>query len=175
MNINKIIFYTSFEVIVLTTILLLTYFVWNTFEIDKNAQIAYYYTNPSKYLSLKVESNIKLLSPQKNDEAINDNNKIELKINNISLIPKKYYIFMTIQNTHDLDINYLNLNINNQTYKTSDLKQFIKKENTYYLLLEEIIKPENTDTHNLYFWLSEETPDEEQNKELRFEFNIKEV
>lgn len=174
MEINKLIFYTIFETIMLIALIISTYFLWGTFD-NTPKDIAYAYTNPKANLSLDLENNLKPLIPIKDEEAINKNNQISLKLNNNGKTQKQYCIYLKINENTNLDIKYLKISIKEEPRYLYTLENFEYNNERYYIISKGLIDSNIEKTQNLYIWLSEETPNVEQNKELKFTISVEEM
>lgn len=175
MQINKLIFYTIFEIVALSIMIISTFFVWNTFNIDKSAQIAYSYTNRNERLTLEIKTALSPLSPIKDIDGISENNKVSLNINNVSKINKRYNLYLTVNETTSLNTKYLKISLGEDIYYLYNLEKFIKDQKVYYFIKTDEIKSKETINLNIYLWLSEETPNEEQNKNLDLSFKVEEM
>ena len=171
MRIKKAIVYTVFEIIVLILTLFITYNIWDNFELEKDAKIAYSYTD-KKSLKLNIENNLKPLTTIEDENYEQENNYLKLNISNDDTKTKTYKLYLKVDETSTLNINYLKLLYKNNIQTITDLKQ--NKKN-YYILDASKIKSSMETNEKLYMWLDIRTPNEEQGKTVNFEILIEEV
>ena len=172
MQINKLIFYTIFETILLTALIFSTYFIWNTFE---EKTIFFAYNNQKNTVTLQIENKIELLTRNKDTKAINENNKIIMYINNNGKIKKQYYTYLKVNEETNLDTKYLKISLNEEIKYLYTLENFTKNNERYYIISKGIINDNEKITQDIYLWLSEETPQIEENKIYNFEINVEEM
>lgn len=175
MHLNRIIFYTIFETITLIITLGVTYHMWDNFKIDESAKIAYSYTNKNEKISIKVDNNFKELIPLNDNLAFNNKNNFIIELYNPSEIKKQYALYLKINDNTNLDLNYLKINKNSDKEFVRKLENYKKELNSYFLIKNGIIKSKETLYNEVYIWLTEETPNTEQNKILDFNFYLEEI
>lgn len=175
MHINKLIFYTTFEIIALAIMLLSTFFIWNNFEMEESAEIAYSYTNKNERLVLDVNNNLSVLAPMKDKDGINEKSKVNLSIYNVSKINKRYNLYLTIDDSTTLSTKYLKISSGENPQYLFKLEKFYKDNQMYYFIKTDEIKSKENINLDLYIWLSEETPNEEQDKNLNLSFKVEEM
>ncbi len=172
MNINKCIFYTIFEIISLIAILFTTNILWNNFDMEEHAKTAYAYSHYNESIYLNIENKLTPLVPIKDDE-INYNNKITIKVNNISNSEKKYNLYFKVNSSSNININFLKISLGKEKKYLTELENFKENNSTYYLIKTSKINLYNT--YDFFIWLDYNTPDEEQGKTLDFEVIAKEL
>ena len=168
MQINKIIFYTIFESIMLLIVIITTYFIWDTFD-NESIKIASSYLNPKEKLEIEVKNNLEKITKTKKE-----NNNIEIHLKNNGEIKKLYYIYMKINKDSDIDTKYIKINLEEERYLYT-LENYVKNGEKYFILKSGIIDKKEEILENLHIWLTEETPENELNKTLNFEINVEKV
>ena len=172
MKINKLIFYTIFESLILLIVICSTYFIWDTFE--KETNMAYYYSNPEQEINLQVENNITSLKRQNDIKAINESSKIVINLNNTGNNKKQYYVYFKVNENNKLDTKYLKISLGEVKYLFT-LENYVQNNERYFIINKGIINKDETITKDLYLWLSEDTPIQEENKSYNFELNVQEM
>lgn len=172
MKINKWIFYTIFEIITLVIVLITTNILWNKFDLEEHANLAFSYVKTNTSLVTSIENHLSPLIPIKDNE-LTDFNKITINVNNISKSEKKYNLYIVINNKSNLNLKYLKFLIKNEKNYITNQPNFIKGNDTYYLInsnkITDYIK------EDLYIWLDETTPNEEQGKKINFQIITEEI
>lgn len=169
--INKKIFYLIFEIISLLLIIFITNNLWNKMT-AREVNVAYAYTNESK-LILNVDNNLSSLVPI-DDDKISNEEVINIEIININNIKKKYNLYFVIKDTN-LNEDYLKIRLNNEINYLKDLK--FKEEDgfSYYKITSGNIDKQSKEIVVLNLYLSSETPNSEQGKNMNIRFKIEEI
>lgn len=172
---NKQINSLIFEIVVLISTVVGTYFLWNTFDYDRVAKMAYEYSKYNNELLISVNSDDNLLVPYENSKVYT-NNTIYVSVKNINTINKTYELFLRFDNEKStLSKNYLLLDINNQVYHLSDLESFNKGIYTYYKITEDTINKKSVEEYEFNLFLEENTPTSEFDKILNLNFDVEEI
>ena len=165
---------TILETIVILSFLFITYNVWDNLEINKASQIAYQYSN-SKRLEFNIKNNITSLQVEEDKEAIKNNN-IEINVNNKNEINRNYNLYIKIDNDSTVTKKYLKISLNNEIKNLTILENFQDSKNTYYLIKEDEINKKSVNDYIINLWLDyNNTPINEQNKTLIYDFLIEEI
>ena len=172
MNINKWIFYTIFEILSLTLILVTTAILWNNFDLEPYAKTAYSYAHSNNSLLLNLENHLSTLVPT-NDTELTDNNKLTININNPNKTIKNYNLYFVVNNNSSLNLKYLKFKIGNDTDYIINTKKLQKKNENYYLI--KTLQVNEYKKEELYLWLDFNSPNEEQGKLLTFRIIIEEI
>ena len=168
MNINKKINSIILEILLIIVIVVSTNIYWDNLIINKSFSTKYI---NNRMLSLSINEHISELYPA---VTFNDNNYIELKVQNSSNLNKEYVMYLIIENS-TLDLNNLKINYNNKDYYLNDLEKINLYGKTYFTLEENVIKRDSVINKKCYFWLAEETSNNEQNKSFQISFDIDEI
>ena len=164
MNINKRIFNISLEIIILTTIIFITNIIWDDLPINKSASTIY--LNSKNNMQLKIET--------ENNSDDNSNSYVKLNIINKTDIDKEYVLYLVVNNSK-INTNYIKIKIDeNKEEYINNLEYTIFDNETYYFIEDNLIKNNSEKKSKYYIWLSEETPNTEENRELSFYFKINE-
>jgi len=113
--------------------------------------------------------------PLKDTLALKETNQLIIELHNPSQIKKQYALYLRINNDTTVDRSYLKINTNLETKNISCLENYKKELNLYYLIKTGVIYPSEKIKETAYIWLSEETPDTEQNKILNFDLYLEEI
>ena len=170
MNINKKIIGTILEIIFLTFLIIFSNKMWNNLSINKSASTLFSNQRNFTPLVLNIKNNITELYPGK--DITND--YIELEIQNKTDIDKEYVIYLIINNS-EINTNYLKLKINNKEDYLNKYEKIKLKGKIYYVIDENISKNNTIFKEKCYIFLSDETPNSEQNKNIEFSFQIDEA
>ncbi len=169
---NKRIFYICFEIIILIIFIPVSYLWWNIFDHSTSSAIAKEYAAYDSKLEINTKSNITNLVSLKDEDKMG---LVNITINNNSNLKKEYNLYLKFDNDTELNKNYLKLSINNNVYNLNELKNFTKGQYTYYLINTSNIKSNGKNLHNVYLFLSKDTPNTEQNKNFNIAFNVEEI
>lgn len=174
-NIEKRIRSLVFEMVMIVCIIIGSYFVWDSFDYSREAQIAYAYSNYNTDLTVVINKNISALYPVE-DESAKMLSPLNFTVNNTDKSKKEYGLYFKVnsQNT-TLDIDYLKVQYKGETYSLKNAKTMTKDSNTYYLITKEMIAKKTSINNNMVIYLDIDTPDEEQNKTLSFSIYAEEI
>ncbi len=172
MNINKKIFNILLEIMILTSVIFITNIIWDYLPINQSASTIYLNNKNNMQLKIETENNIKLLYPTNSNNI--SNSYVKLNIVNRTDIDKEYALYLVVDNSK-INTNYIKVKIdeNNEEY-LNNLEYTIFDNETYYFIEENLIKNNSEKKSKYYIWLSEETPNTEENRELNFYFKINE-
>lgn len=164
-----------FEIVVLITFLFVSYNVWDNFNFEEQARIAYAYSNFQTNLILKMEKNIDSLVIMSDDVASKYNN-ITFNVLNINNVSKSYnlYIKYDIINS-DLNKDYLKISYNNKISNLADLDSFVKGNYIYYKINKSTIDKKSNNKYDFNLYLSTETPSSEFNRHASLDFYVEEI
>lgn len=168
--INKRIRSLIIEIIFLSVLVIVSGMYWSKLEINQSLSTKYLNERNFEPLSMDITNNIDMLYPT-NDYT---NSYIDIKLENKTDIDKEYVIYLIIDDTY-INTNYLKIKINNNNDYLNNLENVSIKGKTYYVISENVSKNNTIENIKCYLWLTDETPNTEQNKNINFTFKIDEI
>lgn len=171
--INKKIFYLIFEIVSLISLIFITNNVWNKLD-TRASKVAYAYSNYESELYINVDNNLSPLIPV-DDDKVNEEETINIEIINTNKTNKEYNLYFIIKDDTTLNKNYLKIKINNEVNYLKELKNQNKDGYTYYKITTGKINKQSKNLVALNLYLSSETPNGEQGKNMNINFKIEEI
>lgn len=171
--INKKIFYLIFEIVFLISLIFITREIWNNLD-TRAAKVAYAYTSYESDLIINVNNNLSPLVPV-DDNNVNEEETINIEINNINKTNKEYNLYFVIKENTTLNKDYLKIKIKNEVNYLKELKTKNENGSTYYKIFTGKINQQSKNLITLNLYLSSETPNNEQGKNVSFNFIIEEI
>ena len=157
-----------FEMTGIVAFLIFTFFMWNNFNYEKEASIAYAYSNYNSMINTVITKNINMLF-MIDDESSNSIEGIHFSISNPNSVSKEYNLYLKYDNRNStLNIDYLKINYEGKIYNVKDLKRIEKENETFYLITTNKISKRSKEDKELKLFLDENTPREEQDELLSY-------
>ncbi len=148
--------------------IIISLLVWNNFDYENEAQIAYAYSNYNNMINAVITKNINALFPT-DDESAQYIEGIKFNISNPNNASKTYNLFFKYDmQSSSLPAMYLKLNYEGNVYKLTDLPSIVKEDTVLYLIDTSKISKKDTIKKELKLYLDENTPTKEQDKLLSF-------
>lgn len=171
--INKKIFYLIFEIVSLISLIFITNNVWNKLD-TRASKVAYAYSNYESELYINVDNDLSPLIPV-DDDKVNEEETINIEIINTNKTNKEYNLYFIIKDDTTLNKDYLKIKINNEVNYLKELKNQNKDGYTYYKITTGKINKQSKNLVVLNLYLSSETPNSEQGKNMNINFKIEEI
>ena len=164
-KIDRLIGQLSLEIVCITFMIIITYFMWGKFENKAAMSEAYAYSNYKMNLNLKINNDIFLA--HENKENVN------ISIENYNKVEKEYNLYIRIDKEETtLDIDCLKLLFFNSVYNFNDLYSFDKGMYKYYKIYNNKISGKNKDIYEISILLDSNNMCA--NKNLAFNFEVEE-
>ncbi len=171
--INKKIFYLIFEIVSLISLIFITNNVWNKLD-TRASKVAYAYSNYESELYINVDNDLSPLIPV-DDDKVNEEETINIEIINTNKTNKEYNLYFIIKDDTTLNKDNLKIKINNEVNYLKELKNQNKDGYTYYKITTGKINKQSKNLVALNLYLSSETPNSEQGKNMNINFKIEEI
>lgn len=167
---NRIIKRLIVEMVMITSMVIGTWFIWQNIDCSEQAKMAYAYSNYDAYLTLNVDKDsINILSNGEQSDGLT------LSIGNSNSIVKSYYLYCIYDNDSKLDKDFIEVEINNSKIKLNSLEKIEKGNYTYFILDKNSIKKKSTKNLDVKILLADNTPLEEYGKDASIKFDIEEI
>jgi len=167
-RINKMIRGTILEIALVISFVFLSIPLWQSFNLNKYASVAYYYDNIN-YTNLEVSDFSDYILYQTTDElAVEHIKPISINLINDTNTTENYSLWIVINKSSTLDYNYLKINYNGKVSHLNEYKTVENAEYYYILLSEDTITAENIN-FELQIWIDNTIENDIIDKYLNFD------
>lgn len=171
-KINRLIHFKFFEIMIMISIILISFPLWKKLDIDETLATASFYSK-AKFSYLEVENkNQGSMFPIKNEEVLKTENRTKIKITNETKTVEEYHLLLKINKNSTLDFHYLNIYFNNQISSLEEKYYYEDMDNIYFSLIIDTINAEQKE-YDFLIWLDyDRTGNDMQGKILNYELEL---